>query len=518
MTKHQTPQPQSSTKDMSYLREELKKRLYEKDAVITEAAFMWFEKNVVLVNEQLDRRTVKRIIDSISKFDSIFGKYKSKIPAIGDLVTAAEDELQNVLVGKSSERSASNMLKKLSYYYSTFSNFFNSDLPVLLSSHLFSAPKENPDVKINVLQPKDGMRYDPLMILNSIKHALTPNKEEAALMKKIYKKNLPLIDANSAANQMLQLSYNELNELASIGKIPIMAIPGGGQPKKEPPVAPPPSTTPEGTGLSMGESIDNGEKTIILESHRLLLELNQKQLLKVIDILNQLQSNFNIPGMETVNKSLQSLISAARKEISSNKWVQGNAVKQLVGFYNLMDNLNQQWPQIKQLFSDNTLQPNEQADLQKLLASSTEDSVFGKLAKAFKLQTPHAPGLDPNSVVKGIMAAVNQENGVKAVDSLFQKAKGMPKTDSTTGEPKVQGAPDQAGKPGETAAPDKTQKAGQTTDTETAKGSVPSSGQMDIPTMAAEIVAKNKFPKEQASSFEAFLTSLQKAGYSVSKK
>lgn len=507
---------QTEKETANTLRETHDKHLMEKASIVNEAALMWFEKNVVLINEQLDRRTVKRIIDSITKFDSVFGKYKPKIPSIGKIISDTEDELQSVLIGKSSEKKAGIILKKLSYYFSSFSNFLSSDLPVLLSSHLFSAAKQNPDVKLNVLQPKEGMRHDPAMILNALKHALIPNKEEQALMKKIYKKSFPLIDAQTVANELLMLSYNELKELSSVDKVPIMAIPDNEQPAT--PAAPATTEEPK----PVGESVEpENNKVVILESHKLLLELNQKQMTKVIDIMNQLQSNFNIAGMEPVHKSLQSLLSKARKELAGNKWFQGSAVKQLVGFYNLMDNLNQQWPQIKQLFSDNKLEANEQADLQRLLQSVAQDNVFGKLAKAFKLQSPHAPGLDPNSVVKGIMAAANQEDGLNAISGLFEKAKGLPKTDPSTGEPNVQGQTSPADKATETKEANKTVKPDQTKGTETGTSPTPSTEAEEASkdSIVSDIIAQNPHVKGMTpEGIGAQLDMFQRAGYKISKK
>jgi len=232
------------------------------------------------------------------------------------------------------------------------------------------------------------------------------------------------------------------------------------------------------------------------------------------DVMNQLQQNFNIAGMENVNQSLKVLISKARRELAANKWRQGTAIKQLVGFYNVMDNLNQQWPQMKQLFADNELSPQDQIDLGKLLQSATKDNVFSSLAQAFKLKTPHAQGLDPNSVVQGIMAAAALEGGVDDVGKLFQKAQGLPSVDPQ-GEPKLQGkpeAPAPGSPPGETAgsvAPEPGDATAGTT------GSTPSAKAPTTTQIAQDVVKKASLPAEQAGTYEALMNVLGQHGYQV---
>lgn len=488
----------------SKLREEYKKSKQQKDKMVTEAAKAWVVNNVILINEQINRRTVERLIKSISKFDEVFGPYKQKLPALASLLDAAEEGLERVVTGRANDKKASDQLQRLNFLHSSFSRFFNKDLPVLLNSPLFAAAKENPMARLDVLQPKGFVKHNPALIRDAFKHALEPSGEDLKLIRKIYRKKVPLIDALALSNQMLQLSYNELEDLTKMGKVEMVAIPE--QPE-------------EMTTSPVGESVDRTQKkNIILESHAVLLEINKQNMEKLVNIIDQLDDSFNVAGLEKINQSLKSLISKARKELASNTWLQGKSAKQLLGFYNLMDNLNQQWPDIQKLFADGQLDVNDEIDLKKLLQSATQDSVFQRLAKATKLQTPHAPGLDPNSLVSALVDAAGREGGIQAVSQVFQKSQGMP-TSTTEGEPKLGGQTQTTGKtqaPGGTAPGTKT---GQTGQTATTKSSVPRGGQeIDLEKAAQDIVQKEKLPAEQIGLYQSIMNIMQKHGYDISKK
>ena len=235
----------------SHLREEYKEYKLYKEKLVDEAAFGWVKENVVLINEQIDRNTVKRIINAITKFDNTFGPFKTKIPTLATQIDTAEDNLQKVITGRINDKKASDMLKRMSYLYNAFSRFFNSDLPVLLSSHLFATPQKHSDVRLDVLQPKEGEKYDPTAIRDAFRYALTPSKDEQKLINTIYRKRaVPLIDANSISSQLLGLSFNELKNLTEIGKVPMVVTaeeavtPIVSSSPPSTPMAPPSQTTP----------------------------------------------------------------------------------------------------------------------------------------------------------------------------------------------------------------------------------------------------------------------------------
>lgn len=229
----------------SKLREEYKQQKQQKDKMVTEAAEAWVVDNVILINEQINRRTVDRLIKSISKFDEVFGPYKEKLPALASMLDAAEEGLEKVVTGRANDKKASDQLQRLNYLHSSFSRFFTKDLPVLLNSPLFSAARENPMARLDVLQPKNGKRYNPASIRDAFKHALEPSGEDLKFIRKIYRKKVPLVDAMAMANQMLQLSFNELQDLTGMGKVAMVATP----PEEEMAAAAP-----------VGESVDRNQK------------------------------------------------------------------------------------------------------------------------------------------------------------------------------------------------------------------------------------------------------------------
>jgi hypothetical protein len=236
----------SGIKKSGLLREEYEKFIEHKKKLLDKAAYGWVENNVILVNEQINRITVKRIINAITKFDETFGPYKTKIPMIAAQLNAAEDDLQKVITGKVNEKKASDTLKRLSFLYNAFSRFFTSDLPVLLSSHLFLAPKNSPDVRLDSLQPGEGTeKYNPKAIKDAFTFALVPSKEEQRFVSAIYRsRTIPFIDAPGIATQLLGLSYNELVRLKEIGKVPMVVATEEVEPAEP---APPAEATPSST-------------------------------------------------------------------------------------------------------------------------------------------------------------------------------------------------------------------------------------------------------------------------------
>jgi len=503
----------------SKLRDEYKKEKQRKDKIVTEAAYAWVENNIILINEKIDSRQVKRLISSIGKFEEVFGPYKTKLPALGQQLDTAEQGLEKVVTGRANDKKASDMLKRLSFLFSSFSGFFSKDLPVLLDSHLFSAPKANPQVRLDVLQPKQGERYNPGAIRDALKHALEPSKDDLKLLRKIYRGKVPLVDAAALSAQMLQMSFNELEELTQMGKVPMVDTEAPPAAPEEAEPAPPPveeaEAPKEGVVNIAGESVDRTQKkdSVLLESHKLLTEINQENMAKLVNVMNQLKASFNIPGMESINQAVNATVSKAQKELAANQWLQGQAAKQLLGFYNVMDNLNQLWPQIQQTFGDvgpeGQLSPDQESNLFKLLTSATKDSVFGKMAKAMKLSTPHAPGLEPNSLVNAIVDASKQQGGIENVSKLFQKSQGMPNTDPS-GAPKL-GGQAQAAKPtGAAKAPGATKTPDQAQDPTGTQGSAPGGTEDE----AAEVMKATGMDK---AGLEKLQTQLRQANYKIVK-
>lgn len=226
------------------LREEYKKHKTHQADVIDEAAVEWAKQNIVLISEKMNRMSINRLTNSITRFDEKFGKFSEKLPALQDVLDKAETGLQLVLTGKTSESRASDMLRHLSLVYNLLSEFFAGDLPTLLKTHLFRSARENPDVRLDSIT---GAGYNPKDIVLAFVNALRPSKDEIKLLGKVYK-NVPLpnLRAEETAKQLLGMSYNELMELTSVGKVPMVTTPDqvADQVVPEEKVAPPPTVAP----------------------------------------------------------------------------------------------------------------------------------------------------------------------------------------------------------------------------------------------------------------------------------
>lgn len=211
---------------MSSLRQEYTKSKTRKTKIVSEAAVSWLSNNIILINEKIDRTTVSRLIDSIQKFEDTFGKFADRLPTIDRYLSAAEQGLQQVITGKANDRKASAMLKKLTILYFTFSDFFSRDLPVLLRARMFDAAKEQPDVRLDMLRNRNGAEHDPYLVRDALSNALTPTKDEKKLLSKIYRSALlPRLNASEIAAELMALTFNELQELTQVGRIPMVATP-----------------------------------------------------------------------------------------------------------------------------------------------------------------------------------------------------------------------------------------------------------------------------------------------------
>jgi len=93
--------------NMSQLRKEYSKSKQKKEKIVSEAALKWLAENVIVINEALDRKSVKRLINSIQKFEDVFGPFADKVPSIQAHLDSAETGLEMVITGRSSERKTS---------------------------------------------------------------------------------------------------------------------------------------------------------------------------------------------------------------------------------------------------------------------------------------------------------------------------------------------------------------------------------------------------------------------------
>ena len=398
---------------MTTLRQELEIKKQQDEQKINEAAEKWVGNNIVVIHEKIDRRIIKSLTDKIVKFDQLFADYKNQLPSIAAQIEAVEEELQRVVTGRVNDKKAANLLKQLGYLYNSFSSFFTADLPVILMTPMMRAAKNQPEVKINVL---DAPGHKAYIIRDAFKNAMLPSKEEASLLKKIYRGSQPLINATAVANEMLNLSFNELEQLTNIGKVPMIDTAKLKTPAEE---------EVEDGALSLQE----GNQALLFE------KIDKEKMEQIADILTQI-NKVNVAGLEDVQGAIRSLATKARREVMADKWdIPGrpSAAKQLVMFYNVLDKMRNVWPTIRKTFvDDGQLDAEEQADVRNTLAKAGADSLFQKLKGA--LGVKHYPGLDPDSIANTIADAMGEGGDLQAVDNFFKNTKAMPKT-TNTGEP-----------------------------------------------------------------------------------
>lgn len=390
---------------MSILRNELNKIKAEKEKYVSEAAIKWVEQNVILINEKLNRKGVKRLSDTIVKFDQDFGPFKTKIPAIASQLEDAENKLQLVVTGRANEQKASDMLKQLSYLYKVFSEFFSTDLPILLNTSIFAAAKQNPDVRLDSLQPEEGFRFDPAIIRETFKNALEPSTEEMKLARKIYSnRSIPNIDSKNISAQLLALSFNELQNLTNIEKIPAIS-----------------------TGETTNESVSLNEQ--------LLLEVNVEKLRQLNNDMAKLEKTFQpfaekLPVLNQLLDKMRDQMAQIQNNAGAGAWDKiktmfgGGAQKSILSTHELFRNFK-----------------NAAVEIVKLMKGAPADVSFEELLDDEKLggRAKNALDLLGKSVKPGLFGkgqidpyVFQQEISKLTLDEIDSLARGiqLPNTDS----------------------------------------------------------------------------------------
>jgi hypothetical protein len=387
---------------MSNLRNEFNKKKEERQKYINEAAYKWVESNVILINERIDRKTVKRLSDSIVKFDEKFGPFKDKIPALSAHLDAAEHNLQLVVTGKVNDKKASDMLKQLNYLYREFSEFFNVDLPILLNTNIFASAKQNPDVRLDSIQPTEGTKHDPAVIRDAIQHALNPTKDEIKLSRKIYSsKNIVEVDSKAIATQLLALSFNELQNLTGIEKVPMVA-------------------TEEEPAAMTAEGVDHNKQQ--------LNEVDLQKLKILNNDISRLQKAFSpfaskLPSLTALIKQMKDQMAQVNNSAGSGAWDKiksmfgGGVQKQILATHDIFRNFKQIAIEIVKMMDDApTDQPLEQllddpeigqraSNALQMLGKAVKPGLFGKSAidpNTFKDELSKLSLSEINSLANGI--------------------------------------------------------------------------------------------------------------------
>lgn len=422
---------------MSTLRQEYLKSKTRKEKIVSEAALAWLAKNVIIINEKIDRTTVSRLIDSIQKFEDTFGKFADRLPTISQYLNAAEEGLQQVITGKANDRKASAMLKKLTILYHTFSDFFTRDLPILLRAKVFDAAKEQPDVRLDMIRNRNGMSYDPYVIRDALANALKPTKEEKKLLSKIYRTSLlPKMDVDEIAGQLMTLTFNELEELTKVGKVPLAATPeelegeevpeeglGGGLPGEEIP----------GAEVPVPESVQGkGElltEQMITETVNLLLEATVEEVTSGVNALksivdsapalaqlkgpvSDLQSKvLDVMGTGDVKSYLNQIKQAGttdKKRLLANLFQtpKGKIISQANMAIESFESLAKAYNQVEPILNKENVTQQDLANVRKTLLKALTGGIVQRIKSLFK--TEPFPGLSPEEILDAVMTPIDE--------------------------------------------------------------------------------------------------------------
>ena len=182
----------------------------------------WVMHNVILLNERFDRSTLHRLNSSIQRFDQKFGPYRTKLPAISKVLDNAEKGLYVVLTGGASKKSAAHMLERMTLIYNILSNFFGRDLHMILKTPVLKVASDMADRALNTIEHPG---HNHKMIKRVFASALKPDRVEREVFDRVYK-NIPMpsLNWNEAANQLMGLCVNDLNELCGVEKVPAIIV------------------------------------------------------------------------------------------------------------------------------------------------------------------------------------------------------------------------------------------------------------------------------------------------------
>jgi len=393
------------------LREEYNQKQQANQAMVEEAAYRWLEENVIYINEKINRNSVNRLISSISKFEETFGPYRDKIPSLTSVLEGAEDNLQQVLTGKASDKRASDLLEYLSFVYNVFSGFFAKDLPVVLKTRVFAIPRENPSVRLDSLSGGSG--FDASIAAKTFSNALKPSDEEVKLLGKVLKsKALPKLDYNKVAMEMLGLSYNDLVELTNVSRTPLVTTPA-----LEEDVA----ITEEGTEEVLEEQGASAGADDLATAGQRVAQLKQIATkaglsASLSGAINKLHSDIiKFDGSDLGSKfkaQFDQLKGAAAGESKSSladlfKTPGGKLLKQANMAIELFTAIGNALPNMKAILDKDDVTDADLNSLRAILTKRVGGGILKRAAQAFNVTTQPYPGLDPESVVNALMTAEN---------------------------------------------------------------------------------------------------------------
>ncbi len=381
---------------MSILRQEYQKNKEEKEKVVTEAAVSWIDSNVIVINEKINRSSVNRLVSSIAKFEETFAPFKQRIPTISSIVDGCEENLQMVLTGKAGDKKTSEVLEYLSFVYNLFSSFFSKDLPVVLKARMFREAQENPAVRLDSLTGN----FNIDAVAKTFAHAIEPSPEEMKLIGRVLKsKSIPKVDSKQIASELMALSYNDLVELTSMSKVPLV-------------------TTPK--------SLDQEDVVVseaMLHESVMLMEASIEDIGNKINMLKQVVAQTGIEAFAGPINKLHSEILAflgssageqLQQSLKANVGKDGTSVadlfkskggilvKQANMAIELFNALGQAWPKVKSAIDLKNPSQQDINSIKGILVKAASSNVFKKAAQFAGIATKPYPGLEPETIVNAL--------------------------------------------------------------------------------------------------------------------
>lgn len=447
---------------MTTLREEYNKRKEQKARDIQEAAIRWVMENVVLLDENFNRESLQRLQGSISKFDAIFAPFGGKVPEVKRSLDDAVELLNRITMGEkitrkdgrlrltqeevnSLEDPATYMIKYMSLLYNNLSRFFNKDMRVLMELPIFKMARENPSIPLRDLIEAPRMR-------KAILHALMPGNETKAILHRMYRSmELPSLDYETIADQMLNLNAGDFLALTNVDRVPLVASPEPAQPQAtQPQMEAATSTNPKVTG---GDEVLTEDEEALLKE---VGEINPAQIQKVVAGITKIQAVIKaFPELQQTNQALEQLRTQAMGAIAGGF---GNPSSKSVAatanvVYNYFDKLGDIGAQIDPLIpTDRPMTDQELKNLQAILTKA-EGGIMAKVGNFFKTRVN--PLLSPSNLNSQIMQVItagqkaqNPQAAGESIKNFFKRLQQLKLPPALS----PQGAPVDPGT-GATAAP-----------------------------------------------------------------
>ncbi len=411
---------------MGLLREEYKRNSQEKKAALNEAAVQWVLDNVLLLNEGFNRESLQKLQAAIVKFDSIFAPFGAKVPEVQRSLDDTVELMNRITMGEkitkkdgtlklskderdSIKEPATYVVKYLSIMYNNLSRFFNRDMRVLLDFPIFAKAKENPTTPLSDLAESDKMK-------KALLNALVPGTDVQAILKRMYRAmDVPSLNYQVIADQLLNLSYSDFKTLTHVDKVPLVAT------------ANPTNHAEVATGTNPKVQ---GDLTLTEEDEAILKEVGEvdpKQLQTIVQGIKKIKGIVGtFPELTKTNQALGQLESKALGFLSKGGVTAGPELRLIAAsvntVYDYFDKVADLLPQITEIIPKGQPLSEDQIKNLETFLQRVQGGITAKIANWFKSKMSLVPGLSPNEIATDIMNMVrsgqNSETPVKGGENL----------------------------------------------------------------------------------------------------